>query len=168
MLTFTDYEIDLRSIPGEICLTFYVCDCPCHCQGCSSPWLWHRGQYELAAETLQKGLIKYPYVSCILLMGGDNDYDACMKLADFAEKELHVLAAMYSGAQYVDAAIMRHFSYFKLGPWIETLGPLNCSTTNQVLWKRVGESSFTNITHLFWTKQNEWKPQQEEKIKKNL
>ena len=168
MLTFTNYEIDLRSIPGEICLTFYVCNCPCHCKGCSSPWLWEPGKYELTTEVLQKAAKKYPYISCILLMGGDSDLSQCMKLADFTAETLHKKAAIYSGQDFLEAYIMRHFDYIKVGHWDEVRGPLNCPTTNQSLWKKLSMFAFENITRLFWTKQNEWHEVQEKHIKEEL
>jgi len=164
MLTFTDYEVDLRSIPGEICLTFYICDCPCHCHGCSSPWLWERGKYELTVEKLTKAVKLYPYITCVLLMGGDNDHVEIARLADWI-RQLNRKAAFYSGMDNWDLNLQSHLDYYKIGHWDESRGPLNARTTNQVLFRRDSQNHFINITSMFWTKENEWKPQQEEQIK---
>ena len=43
------------------------------------------------------------------------------------------------------------FDYVKLGPYIESLGGLKSSTTNQRLYKRVGET-WEDITSSFWKK----------------
>lgn len=172
MLTFTNYEIDLRSIPGEICLTFYICDCPCHCQGCSSPWLWQPGQYTLTETTIDKAIAKYPYATCILLMGGDNDYDSVKRLGDYIQSK-NVLAGFYSGCPY-SLDIAPHVNYYKVGKWWPDLGPLNSPTTNQRLYRieRKSENALplyhpVDITYKFWTKQNEWKPQKEKEIEQN-
>ena len=166
MLTFTDFELDLRSIPGEICLTFYICDCPCHCHGCSSPWLWERGKYELNAARIIKAINLTPYATCILFMGGDNDLAEVAHLAQIVRGR-HKKAAFYSGRDTFDPTVCKSLDYYKIGHWDAAAGPLNSPTTNQALFKRTGDVTFTNITSKFWTRENEWKPQQEEDIKKN-
>lgn len=162
MLTFNNYEIDLRSIPGEICLTFYICDCPCHCHGCSSPWLWQPGKRELTSEKVAKALAKLPHATCVLFMGGDNDPEAVFALAAEARR-LGRTAAWYSGRGFSYAA-PPHLDYYKTGPWLADYGPLNCRTTNQRLFKVHPDGTIENITDHFWTRENEWRPQQETAI----
>lgn len=164
MLTFTDYEIDLRSIPGEICLTFYICDCPCHCQGCSSPWLWERGQFTLTEAIVQKAIVKYPYITCILFMGGDNDTDSILKLAQTARSQ-GVKAAFYSGRDEMVAALTGYLDYYKIGHWDAAAGPLNAETTNQRLYMYA--DAWQDITSKFWTRENKLKPQQEQQLMKD-
>ncbi len=48
-------------------------------------------------------------------------------------------------------AAERCFDYVKLGPYIESLGGLKSPTTNQRLYKRVGDS-WQDITSIFWQK----------------
>lgn len=167
--TYTNYEIDLRSIPGEICLTFYICDCPCHCLGCSSPWLWQKGDYELTTRTIDKAIEKYPYATCVLFMGGDHDYDTLKNLATHVRlKERQV--AFYSGRGF-NGNLVDYLDYYKTGPWLKDYGPLNSPTTNQRLYLinhkaflNRGEHHIINITPKFWTRENAWKEQQEKDI----
>lgn len=166
MLTFTDYELDLRSIPGEICLTFYICDCPCHCHGCSSPWLWERGDYELNEQRIQRAIELMPYATCVLFMGGDNDHAEVGRLANFVHG-LERKTAFYSGFDTWDLDIQGSLDYYKIGHWDEKYGPLNAPTTNQVLFQRSSPHHFTNITSKFWTAQSKWKEQQEQQIKED-
>ena len=46
------------------------------------------------------------------------------------------------------------FDYVKLGPYVEELGGLKSPTTNQRLYKRVGDS-WEDITSVFWKKRFE-------------
>jgi anaerobic ribonucleoside-triphosphate reductase activating protein len=46
----------------------------------------------------------------------------------------------------------QHFDYIKIGPYIAHLGPLSKPTTNQRLYKRVGDGEFIDITSRFWKK----------------
>lgn len=161
MLTFNNFEVDLRSIPGEICLTFYICDCPCHCKGCSSPWLWQPGKRELTLEKIKKAIELVPYITCVLFMGGDNDPETVFELGEGA-RSLGRKAAWYSGRALLDEALP-HLDYYKVGPWIEEAGPLTSPTTNQILYQ-IEEGKLRNITPHFWTAQTRWRPQQEEQI----
>lgn len=165
MLTFNNCELDLRSIPGEICLTFYICDCPCHCQGCSSPWLWLPGKRELTSARMHKAMEKLPYATCILFMGGDNDPEAVFELAADA-RAMGRKAAWYSGRGFQGAAV-EALDYYKVGPWLPDYGPLTATTTNQRLYQIVN-GHLVNITNRFWTRENTWQPQQEETIQRDV
>ena len=58
--------------------------------------------------------------------------------------------AWYSGRQELSKDInLDNFSFVKLGPYIEELGPLNSNTTNQRFYK-VEEGKLVDITNLFW------------------
>lgn len=161
MLTFTNYAIEFNSIPDEIAITFYINECPIHCQGCSSPWLWERGKYTLDERIIKNAIAKYPYVTCICLMGGDNNHNACIALAKFI-RSCGKKVAMYSGMKW-DNQLAAVLDYYKIGPWRRECGPLNSPTTNQAMYRFDGDK-WTDITHLFQTAQNKWHSSQEKAI----
>ena len=62
-------------------------------------------------------------------------------------------AALYSGRNAVEDKIFENFDYVKVGPYIESFGPLNSKTTNQRLYKVAHEAdsySLMDITSRFW------------------
>lgn len=92
-------------------------------------------------------------ITCICLMGGDNDVMTVQRLADY----IHCRYAdaykvgWYSGRIRLSQSIERQkFDYLKLGPYIAHLGPLNNPKTNQRLFRRVADGTFEDITHRFW------------------
>lgn len=165
-LTFNNYAIQLQEVPGEISLSFYIADCPHRCEGCSSPWLWLAGNYELSRQTLERAIAKFPYISCVTFMGGDGRHEELIALADMVHK-CGKKVCVYSGDDYWDMDLSLVCDYYKVGSWDKNRGPLNCKTTNQTMWRRISRNVFENITALFQTKESEWKPHQEEQLYEN-
>jgi anaerobic ribonucleoside-triphosphate reductase activating protein len=89
-------------------------------------------------------------------MGGDANPDAIdqlalsMKLISWAKLK----TAWYSGKDHIPPQInINNFDYIKVGPYVESLGPLTSETTNQVMFKVEhfgGRSFVTDITSKFW------------------
>ena len=74
--------------------------------------------------------------------------------------EAGLKVAWYSGRQYTPETFhlqtsldfkLSTLNYVKFGPYIESLGGLKSPTTNQRLYKRVGEN-WEDITSVFWRK----------------
>ena len=91
-----------------------------------------------------KGLI-----TCVAFMGGDSEPEEVAKWADYL-KAGGLKTAWYSGRMNMPKD-EKAFDYIKLGPYIESLGGLKSPTTNQRLYKRVGEK-WEDITSSFWRK----------------
>ena len=47
-----------EEIPNEITLAINITNCPCHCEGCHSKFLWEDTGTELTAKELDKLLAK--------------------------------------------------------------------------------------------------------------
>lgn len=165
MLSFNQYEVDLRSIPGEVCLTLYICDCPFHCANCSSPWLREHGKYLVTTKVIDNIIKKFPYVSCILFMGGDARLSDIVYLSKYISNR-NLKSAMYSGNDIFDTDVSQYLDYYKVGSWQQEKGPLNCEYTNQKLYKKIN-NQWIDITHLFWTRENKWREQMQKNIKRD-
>ena len=84
-------------------------------------------------------------------MGGINDYSTLTHLMRHVKyKGLKV--ALYSGHTEMNSEIADIADYYKVGPYIEELGPLNRETTNQRFYKKDANGKWIDITGKFWLK----------------
>mgnify|MGYP003290354565 CR=1 FL=1 len=135
-MRFISYDIVFQEIPDEVTLAINITGCPCHCVGCHSPHLWEDTGDELSEETLAALLSQYGRaVTCVCLMGGDADPATVNTLAAWIRAHGYK-SAWYSGralqSEMVETA---NLDYLKLGPYIESRGPLKSPTTNQRLYR---------------------------------
>lgn len=154
MLKYVNTGVVFQEIPDETTLAINISGCPCHCPGCHSNYLWENIGTPLTPAVIDGFLQEYGHdITCVSFMGGDGDPAAVDDLAAWMHSEHPKMkVAWYSGRIRLDKAIDRsHFDYIKLGPYIRHLGPLNSKTTNQRLYKKVGDE-WTDITARFWKK----------------
>ncbi len=153
MLKYVNTGVVFQEIPDEVTLSINISNCPCHCPGCHSRYLWQDIGEPLTAITLAKLIHDYgTEITCVCFMGGDAEPEYVNTLAKFVHREFPELkVAWYSGRQRVPSIVCKSdFDYLKLGPYIEHLGCLKSKTTNQRLYKRASGDDFQDITSIFW------------------
>lgn len=152
LVTFTE-------VPDEISLCFNLYGCPFHCHNCFEPWLQERRPQSNAGfvfdmSAITKELEEHPHCTCICFMGGDGDPITLYTIIDKLRKTYPVMKfAMYSGDTKMNPLLETCLDYYKLGPFIEELGPLNSTTTNQRMYKKIN-NEWTDITYRFQIKKN--------------
>lgn len=160
MIKFTNWDVVFQEVPDEVSLAFNISNCPIHCPGCHSKWLWDDVGNELTFEVLDEVISsQLEGITCVAFMGGDADVDTIVKLAQYVRDKYNLKIAWYSGRVELPienyqlvSDIISNCDYIKLGPYIETKGGLSSPTTNQVLYKVVREDSYyrlDNITFKF-------------------
>ena len=130
-MKYVNTGVVFQEIPDEVTLSINISNCPCHCMGCHSQYLWEDIGEPLNAMSLDVMLQEYgDDITCVAFMGGDATPDKVDSLAGWM-----------------------HSAYPHLN--IEAKGPLNKPTTNQILYKvnpkavnGIGE----DITKKFWKK----------------
>lgn len=143
-----DTSVVFAEIPDEITLAINISNCPGSCPGCHSPYLQQDTGEELTAEILSALIESNRGITCVCFMGEGKDKDSLLGLTPIVrEKGLKV--ALYSGRYEVPEDYDSYFDYIKVGPYIEHLGPLDKTTTNQVLYQIVDGERF-DITYKFW------------------
>ena len=157
-MKYVNTGVVFQEIPDEVTLSINISNCPCHCMGCHSQYLWEDIGEPLNAMSLDVMLKEYgDDITCVAFMGGDATPDKVDSLAGWVHSEYpHLKTAWYSGRAILSDKIhLKNFDYIKLGPYIEAKGPLNKPTTNQILYKvnpkavnGIGE----DITKKFWKK----------------
>lgn len=155
MLKYVNTGIVFQEIPDEVTLAINISNCPCHCPGCHSRYLWEDVGLPLTTDAIDDFIAKYgSNLTCISFMGGDNDPRGVDQLAEYIHETYPQLSvAWYSGRTVISAAINKdNFDYIKIGPFIKHLGPLKQPTTNQRLYRRTDEGDFEDITSRFWKK----------------
>lgn len=154
MLKFLNSDIVFQEIPDEVTLAINITNCPCHCPGCHSKYLWDDIGKPLTPLVLETLIKQYgDSITCICFMGGDVDPSYINQLAVYLHREHRDLkVAWYSGRTKIPVVINKsNFNYIKVGPYIEHLGCLKQKTTNQRLYKQVSGDEFTDVTSCFWT-----------------
>ena len=158
MLKFVNAGIVFQEIPDEVTLSINISNCPCHCPGCHSRYLWEDIGQLLDEDALDRLVRKYAdEITCVCFMGGDADPRWVEHLARYVKSRFREFKiGWYSGRLRLPKFIdKRCFDYIKLGPYLQHLGGLKESTTNQRLYKRTPDGSFVDITRRFWRDKNQ-------------
>lgn len=146
LVTFTE-------VPDEIALCFNISGCPCNCQDCFEPWLRDDIGSVLDAAVLEAEIASHPHISCVCFMGGDRHPDQIAQLiANVREKFPHLKWAMYSGKTVWVDELAKQLDYYKIGPYMPQFGPLNVETTNQIMYKKIKNDEWQDITYRFQEK----------------
>lgn len=160
MVKYYNAMVVFEEIPDEITLAINITNCPCHCVGCHSKFLWEDVGTELTFEELERLIKENDGITCVCFMGGDANPKEINDLATYVSvknvcgyKSLKI--AWYSGkdelSEDIDTSL---FNYIKLGHYDEKLGGLNSKTTNQRLYKiEYSKDTLIDITNKFWQKE---------------
>jgi len=153
MLKYINTGIVFQEIPDEVTLLVNISNCPCHCPGCHSKYLWEDSGEELDGQAIDKFADSYGHdITCICFMGGDSEPSAVNELAIHVRRNHPKLkVAWYSGRTVISRQTdKQNFDYIKIGPYLKHLGSIDVPTTNQRLYKRTADNTFTDITSRFW------------------
>ena len=157
MIKYYNSMVVFEEIPNEITLAINITNCPCHCKGCHSQFLWEDIGTELTFDELKRLISENDGITCVCFMGGDANPSEINKLAEMKlnDPQLgNIKVAWYSGKDELSKDIdLELFDYIKIGRYDEECGGLDKRTTNQRLYKvETGGEKYVlkNITHLFW------------------
>ena len=151
MLKYLNAPVTFAEVPDEITLCINITGCPNRCPGCHSQFLWEDTGKDLTQHALEQLIIDNSGVSCVCLMGGDQDPETINFLGGII-KYNGKKSAWYSGKSEISKGInLNNFDYIKIGPYIEEKGGLSNSNTNQKFYKVVG-TILEDITYKFWKK----------------
>ena len=132
MLKYVETLVTFSEVPEEISLCINLSRCPCHCEGCHSPYLAGDIGKELNVESLKSLLEGNTGISCVAFMGGDNDPQRVNQLAEYVKSEFDLKVCWYSGRPSIAEGIkLENFDFIKVGPYRPDKGPLNDPNTNQ-------------------------------------
>lgn len=141
-------DVVLEEIPDRVTLALEISNCQGSCPGCHSSFLKLDLGRELTPEEADRLIDDNFGINCFLLLGEGGDPGALLAIAGHVRKNHPRLElALYSGRQEVEKEIYDAFDFVKVGPYVQSLGPLNEPTTNQRLYYH-GE----DITPRFWRK----------------
>lgn len=152
MLKYFNYDIVFQEIPDEVTLAINLSNCPNRCPGCHSPHLAEDIGEVLTGEVLEDLILKYGQaITCICFMGGDAAPDEVNQLAIYVHsRSMDMKVGWYSGRATLPANFsLQPFNYIKLGAYIEKLGGLRSSGTNQRLYKINEGQVLEDITYLY-------------------
>lgn len=155
MLKYVDSKVVFAEVPDEITLAINISNCPCHCEGCHSPYLAEDIGKPLDLQALTDLIDSNKGITCVCIMGGDSNPSEVDDIAqDIKEYYPELKVAWYSGRQELSKEIeLSNFDFVKLGPYIKERGPLDSKTTNQVMLEIdvIQNKVFTkDITAKFW------------------
>ena len=148
-MKIASYDIAFQDVPGEVTLSLNLSQCPNCCPGCHSPMLQEDIGLLLDDDMLDGLLERYGHdVTCVCFMGGDREPGEVMRLADRVHAA-GIKTAWYSGRQELpDCFRKESLDYVKVGPYIESRGPLPNPDTNQRMY-RIDNGDMIDITASF-------------------
>lgn len=155
MLKYVETAVTFSEVPDEITLCINISNCPCHCQGCHSPYLAEDIGKPLVGMVLREMIENQSGITCVAFMGGDSSPKSINCLAEYLktwndDKINKLKIAWYSGRQELSKDInLEWFDFIKLGPYIEEFGPLTSETTNQRFYKVI-DNKLEDITYKFY------------------
>ena len=152
MLKYVNTGVVFQEIPDEVSLAINISNCPCHCPGCHSRYLWDDIGMPLDTDAIDAFIERYGTdITCLVFMGGDADPVGVNQLAQYIHETYpQFKVAWYSGRLRVSSAVNKSdFDYIKVGPYIAHLGPLQSPRCNQKMLKRQPDGSFQDITARF-------------------
>ena len=148
-MKYTNFSIVFQEIPDEITLAINISNCPCRCPGCHSPYLWADSGSALTTYDIDSFVKEYGNdITCIAFMGGDAEPETVDMLSAYIHQTYPAKkTAWYSGrAQLSPFVNPSNLDYYKLGPYLRHLGPLNSPTTNQRLYRKTANGTWEDIT----------------------
>lgn len=154
MIKYIYSEITFAEIPTEISLSISLSNCDGLCEGCHSAELRRDVGFPLKDHIVQ--MIKDSIgISCVCFLGESgktpNAKEELKEIILLVRKEFpHLKIGLYSGRTELDESLIPLLDYYKIGPYIASLGPLNSKTTNQRLYKIQNTTELIDITNLFW------------------
>lgn len=152
MLKYANYDIVFQEVPEEVTLAINISNCPNHCPGCHSKYLWENIGKNLDKSELDRLVAQYKSgITCVCFMGGDAEPKEVAELAkQLKNSNKNLKMAWYSGKNELPENVStEHFDYIKLGRYIEEFGPLDSATTNQRMMKRLSDGRVKDITEWF-------------------
>ena len=154
MLKFANHDVVFQEVPDHVTLAINISNCPNHCPGCHSKYLWKDVGDELNKKALERLISKNDGITCVCFMGGDQAPAEVEKLAQHVKNTYPKLkVAWYSGKEEIPPAIdICNFDYVKTGRYDEKCGPLSSPTTNQRMMKILADGRRENITNFFQKK----------------
>lgn len=156
-MKYVNTGVVFQEIPDEVTLSINISNCPCHCLGCHSQYLWEDIGTPLNRFSLGMLLSEYGEdVTCVCFMGGDAEPGSVDDLAQFVRQNYPKLkVGWYSGrSEIADEIEPANFDFIKVGPFVETKGGLDKETTNQRLYSIGKNDEMTDITSKFWKKKH--------------
>ena len=152
MLKFANFDIVFQEIPDEVTLAINISNCPNHCPGCHSKYLWEDIGNVLDKKSLDQLVEQYKSgITCVCFMGGDaSPYDVSNLAMHLKSAYKDLRTAWYSGKNELPEGFHAEtFDYIKLGKYDEKLGALDSATTNQRMMKRLADGRVKDITERF-------------------
>ena len=104
MLKYVNTGVVFQEIPDEVTLAINISNCPCHCPGCHSRYLWDDIGMPLDTDAIDAFIERYGNdITCLSFMGGDADPVGVNQLARISTRLIQSLR--WHGT--VDASVSR-------------------------------------------------------------
>ncbi len=133
-MNYSDIQIVMQEVPGEISISFTITGCNLRCEGCHSSYLWKEDSGQrLTKKIFLDTLIKYRgFASCVLFMGGEWHTPELTQFLVMAN-DLGYKTCLYTGQDIGDLStqILSQLTWLKYGAWKQELGGLKNPETNQ-------------------------------------
>lgn len=155
MLKYVDYYITFQEVPNEVSLVLTISGCPLRCPGCHSPWL-QTDEGKPVLRDLHSLIDRYyPEITCVCIMGtGSSQILNTHEFEDISRiirEYKNLKMCVYTGFDDFPDKWVIFPEYLKVGGYVEQLGGLDSTTTNQRMYK-LGEGKYEDITSWFWGK----------------
>lgn len=148
MLKYVGYQVVLQEVPDEISLVFNISNCPYHCIGCHSEYLWGDTGLPIKPDMMTIIDKHIEEISCVCFMGGDHELEELIScIAEVRIRHPELMICLYTGNDQPSQILFRLCDYIKVGHYDNNLGGLNSVKTNQKMYMTTHE--IKDITYKF-------------------
>lgn len=145
MLYYSQPQIVLKEVPDEISLALSISGCPKNCVNCHSVET-HDPLFgkPITNDELVMLINKHKHITCVLFYGGLWDKHTLISLLNVV-KLYDLKTCLYTGYNIEDVpfSVIKLLNYLKVGEYIEELGTLADTTTNQKMLDLVNKKDIT-------------------------
>ena len=146
----TSANIVFQELPNHIALAYTIYGCPLACEGCHSTDTWNASQGQcLTDETFKRDLEKYQgLINAVVFFGGEWQPHALQSKLILAQHH-GLTTCLYTGLDSVSRLLKPHLNFVKTGRWVESLGGIQSTTSNQRFFELKHGQFSRELTHLF-------------------
>lgn len=151
LLYVHSFSTGFIEVPSQISLNVFVFGCMKRCPECHNPELQEFSTLRwVTPECFKEVIGRFPLSSWVCFLGGDAVYQSAgLEALSKTAKECGKNVCLYTGLTYEELDFLKKDDIDLIidGEYIKNLGPLHEKTTNQRIFMRLADGTFSSVNY---------------------